>query len=446
LESDLYYASISLGSISVGYFNGGVIVSLFILLILLAISGFISGSEVAYFSLTPGDVSLLENSRSRLSKLALNHLQVPDRLLATILITNNFVNVGIVVLSTFIINSVISFSGPVWIKFIIQVVSVTSLILFCSEIFPKIYAERFSIQFARLTAPGLKFFSAIFWPISTFLIYSTSIVNKRLAKHSGNLSIDDLSDALELTESDLTQEKNILKGIVKFSNIDVCDIMHSRVDTVAVEIKTKFSELLMLINESGYSRIPVYEETFDQIKGILYVKDLMPYLSKPASFKWQPLIRASYFVPESKKINDLLKEFQTNRIHMAIVVDEYGGTSGIVTLEDILEEIVGEITDESDDEPLPYEKIDNHNFIFEGKILLNDFYKILGIDDTFFDAVKGEADTLAGLILELRGEIPAKDDKLAYKNLGFVIISVDKRRIKKIKVTIRSIGKKYHDY
>jgi len=446
LESDLYYASISLGSISIGYFNGGVIVSLFILVILLAISGFVSGSEVAYFSLTPGDVSLLENSRSRLSKLALNHLQVPDRLLATILITNNFVNVAIVVLSTFIINSVISFSGPVWIKFIIQVVSVTSLILFCSEIFPKIYANRFSIQFARLTAPGLKFFSAIFWPISTFLIYSTSIVNKRLAKHSGNLSIDDLSDALELTESDLTQEKNILKGIVKFSNIDVCDIMHSRVDTVAVEIKTKFSELLNVINESGYSRIPVYEETFDQIKGILYVKDLMPYLGKPASFKWQSLIRSSYFVPESKKINDLLKEFQTNRIHMAIVVDEYGGTSGIVTLEDILEEIVGEITDESDDEPPPYEKIDNHNFIFEGKILLNDFYKILGIDDKFFDAVKGEADTLAGLILELRGEIPAKDDKLAYKNLGFVIISVDKRRIKKIKVTIRSIGKKYHDY
>ncbi len=446
MESDLYYASISLGSISIGYFNGGVIVSLFILVILLAISGFVSGSEVAYFSLTPGDVSLLENSRSRLSKLALNHLQVPDRLLATILITNNFVNVAIVVLSTFIINSVISFSGPVWIKFIIQVVSVTSLILFCSEIFPKIYANRFSIQFARLTAPGLKFFSAIFWPISTFLIYSTSIVNKRLAKHSGNLSIDDLSDALELTESDLTQEKNILKGIVKFSNIDVCDIMHSRVDTVAVEIKTKFSELLNVINESGYSRIPVYEETFDQIKGILYVKDLMPYLGKPASFKWQSLIRSSYFVPESKKINDLLKEFQTNRIHMAIVVDEYGGTSGIVTLEDILEEIVGEITDESDDEPPPYEKIDNHNFIFEGKILLNDFYKILGIDDKFFDAVKGEADTLAGLILELRGEIPAKDDKLAYKNLGFVIISVDKRRIKKIKVTIRSIGKKYHDY
>ena len=445
MEPDLYYTFISPGSISIGYFNAGIIISLFILVILLAISGFVSGSEVAYFSLTPGDISTLENSRSRLSKQVLHHLRVPDRLLATILITNNFVNVGIVVLSTFIINSVISFTGPIWVRFVIQVVAVTALILFCSEIFPKIYANRFSLQFARLTAPGLKFFSAFFWPISTFLIYSTSIVNKRLVKHAGNLSIDDLSDALELTEPNLTQEKNILKGIVKFGNIDVCDVMHSRVDTVAVDIKTKFNELLNIINESGFSRIPVYESTFDQIKGILYVKDLLPYLGKPANFKWQSLIRPSYFVPESKKINDLLKEFQTNRIHMAIVVDEYGGTSGIVTLEDILEEIVGEITDESDDEPLPYEKIDNNNFIFEGKILLNDFYKILGINDDFFDAVKGEADTLAGLILELRGEIPAKEDKLVYKNLGFTIISVDKRRIKKIKVTIRPLGKKYHE-
>lgn len=428
-----------------GNFNGGIVAGIFTLLILLAISGFVSGSEVAYFSLTPGDIANLKNSHSQLSKQVLANLQVPDRLLATILITNNFVNVAIVVLSTFIINTTFTFSGPVWLNFVIQVVIVTALILFCSEIFPKIYANRFSVQFARITAPGLRFFSSVFWPISTFLIFSTSIVNKRLAKHSGNLSIDDLSDALELTEPNLTQEKNILKGIVKFSNIDVCDVMRSRVDTVAVDITTKFNELLSIINDSGYSRIPVYEKTFDQIKGILYVKDLLPHLGKSTHFKWQSLIRPSYFVPESKKINDLLKEFQTSRIHMAIVVDEYGGTSGIVTLEDILEEIVGEITDESDDESLPYEKIDNHNFIFEGKILLNDFYKVLGIDDSFFDAVKGEADTLAGLILELRGEIPAKDDKLAYKNLGFTILAVDKRRIKKIKVTIRPFGKKHHD-
>jgi gliding motility-associated protein GldE len=245
-----------------------------------------------------------------------------------------------------------------------------------------------------------------------------------------------------LTEKNLPEEKSILKGIVKFGNIDVCDIMQSRVDTVAVDIFTGFSELLEIIDESGYSRIPIYEESFDKIKGILYVKDLLPYLDKPSDFKWQELIRPSYFVPESKKINDLLKEFQANRIHMAIVVDEYGGSSGIVTLEDILEEIVGEITDETDAEDLPYEKLDSYNYIFEGKTLLNDLYKILNLDNNVFDEVKGEADTLAGLILELRGEIPHKDDKLSYKKFTFTIISVDNRRIKKIKVTLKPETKK----
>lgn len=408
------------------------------MILLLAISAFVSGSEVAYFSLTPGEINILKKSHSRLSKMALSHLQMPDRLLATILITNNFVNVSIVVLSSFIISTVFGYSGPSWIKFLIKVVLVTFMILFCSEIFPKIYANRISLKFVRIAAPGLKFFSTLFWPFSSFLIYSTSIVHKRLVKHTGNVSIDDLSDALELTEPSLTEEKDILKGIVKFGNIDVCDIMRSRVDTVAVDIKTRYKELLRIINESGYSRIPVFEGSFDQIKGILYVKDLMPYLNKSGNFKWQALIRPSFFVPESKKINDLLKEFQRNRIHMAIVVDEYGGTSGIVTLEDILEEIVGEISDESDNEPLPYEKIDDDNFIFEGRVLLNDFCRILGIDDSFFDTVKGDADTIAGLILELRREIPLKEEMISFKNLVFTIVSVDKRRIRKIKVTIRS--------
>ncbi|MBA7552389.1 hypothetical protein ES705_44950 [subsurface metagenome] len=368
--------------------------------------------------------------------MVLRHLQIPDRLLATILITNNFVNVGIVVLSSFIANSLFVFSGPAWIGFVIQIIVVTFLILFFSEIFPKIYANRYSISFARLTAPGLKFFSKLFWPISSFLIFSTAIVNRRLAKHSGNISIDELSDALELTEKDLIEEKSILKGLVKFGNKDVCDIMKSRVDIVAAEINTNFKDLVKLINDSGYSRIPVFEETFDQIKGILYVKDLLPHIDRPKTFKWQSLIRPSYFVPESKKINDLLKEFQTNRIHMSVVVDEYGGTSGIVTLEDILEEIIGEIIDESDAEQLSYEKIDHNIFIFEGKTLLNDFYKITGIHDSVFDEVKGEADTLAGLILEFLGEIPNKNDKLTFKNFVFQILSVDKRRIKKIKVTL----------
>jgi gliding motility-associated protein GldE len=245
-----------------------------------------------------------------------------------------------------------------------------------------------------------------------------------------------------LTEKNLPEEKNILKGIVKFGNIDVCDIMQSRVDTVAVEIHTDFMELLKIIDDSGFSRIPIYEESFDQIKGILYVKDLIPYFDKGSDFLWQDLIRPSYFVPESKKINDLLKEFQTNRIHMAIVVDEYGGSSGIVTLEDIIEEIVGEITDESDAENLPYEKIDNYNYIFEGKTLLNDLYKVLHLENNVFDEVKGEADTIAGLILELRGEIPKKNDILSYRRFTFTILSVDSRRIKKIKVSIRPVNRK----
>jgi gliding motility-associated protein GldE len=438
LESEPYYTIIAfIRSASTNGFTLGVAVSFLVMLLLLTVSALVSGSEVAYFSLTPSDVNSLEESNNRISRMVIHHLKFPERLLATILITNNFVNVGIVIISTFITNTLFTFSVPSWVGFLMQVVAVTFLILFCSEIFPKIYANRFSTSFAKFTAPGLTFFIRMFWPISTILIYSTSIVNRRLIKHSRDISIDELSDALDLTETHLIEEKNILKGIVKFGNIDVCEIMKSRVDTVAAEINTPYGVLLKLIDESGYSRIPVYEENFDKIRGILYIKDLLSHLDKPANFEWQSLIRPSYFVPESKKINDLLKEFQNNRIHMAIVVDEYGGTSGIVTLEDVLEEIVGEITDESDEEEMTYEKIDSNNFIFEGKTLLNDFYKAVGVDDTIFINVKGEADTLAGLILELKGEIPKPDDKLAYKKFLFTIVLVDKRRIKKIKVTIK---------
>lgn len=445
MEPDSYRTLfILVSSIGLGI-DWGLVLSIFIMILLLMISGLSSGSETAFFSLTPGEVNQLKESKSRFSQMVLNQLDAPERLLATILIANNFVNVGIVILSTYITNSLFGFQTNPLLVFLIQVVAVTALILFISEIFPKIYAIRFSVQFARLTAPALVVFSKLLWPISSFLIYSTSIVNKRLIKHRRDLSIDDLSDALELAKTDLSDEKNILKGIVKFGNIDVCDIMRSRVDTVAVDIKTRYSALLRIINESGFSRIPVYEGNFDHIKGILYVKDLLPYLDNSSSFKWQSLIRPTYYVPESKKINDLLKEFQSNHIHMAVVVDEYGGTSGIITLEDILEEIVGDITDESDYEQPSYEKIDDLNYVFEGKILLNDFYKILGIEDTYFETIQGDADTLAGLILELRGEIPQKDVKIAFRDLIFTIIAVDKRRIKKIKVTIRPNAKNLYE-
>lgn len=444
MESDPYQtiAAFLLDSQSTGHLTVGIVIGFIILVSLLVLSGLISGSEVAYFSLSPSQLNKLKVKDTRFNRMILKHLQGPDRLLATILIANNFVNVAIVVLSKYITDTLFTFSESPVINFLIQIVIVTFLILFVSEIFPKIYANRFSLAFARFTAPVLTFLNKLFWPVSSFLIYSTSIVNKRLAKRTGNLSIDDLSNALELTEKNLPEEKNILKGIVKFGNIDVCDIMQSRVDTVAVDIFTDFNELLSIIDKSGYSRIPIYEESFDKIKGILYVKDLLPYLNKPSNFKWQELIRPSYFVPESKKINDLLKEFQTNRIHMAIVVDEYGGSSGIVTMEDIIEEIVGEITDETDAEDMPYEKLDNYNYIFEGKTLLNDLYKVLNLENDVFDEVKGEADTIAGLILELRGEIPRKEDKLSYKRFTFTIISVDNRRIKKIKITIKPETKK----
>ena len=439
MESDSYHPiGYLLESIPVVISNGGVIISTTVVIILLFISGIVSGSEYAFFSITPGDRDVLKKSRSRIGKLILNRLRNPGRLMATILITKIFVNVALVILSSYVISSMFTFSSPSWMNIITQVVIITFLILFGSEILSKIFTSSFPLKFAGIVAPGLKFLSILFWPVSSVLIYYTTIVNKKITRYRGSLPVHDLSDALELTEAGRTEEKDILKGIMKFGNIDVCDIMRSRVDTIAVDIKTRYDELIRTVTESGYSRIPVYEDSFDQIRGVLYIKDLMPHLDKPLNFTWQNLIRPSFFVPESKKINALLKEFQKNRIHMAIVVDEYGGTSGIVTLEDILEEIVGEITDESDNEPPPYEKIDDHNFIFEGKVLLNDFCKILGFDNSFFDPVKGEADTLAGLILEIRGELPSKDEKIVLKNLIFKIVTVDARRIKEIHVTIRS--------
>lgn len=422
--------------------NFGLIAGMVVILFLLVLSAMVSGSEVAFFSLSPTDVDKIKELKSRSGKIANALLKHPDRLLATILITNNFVNVGIVVISTFLTDSLFNFEEiNRWVGFTIQVVVVTFLILFFSEVLPKVYANRSPFTFSIFIAPALLFFSKAFKPLSSLLIRSTGVVNRKLSKKKSNISIHELSDALELTEVSLSEEKNILKGIVKFGNIYVSEIMRSRVDVVAIETETTYSDLLKIINESGFSRIPVYKDTFDEVKGILYIKDLLPYLSKPPSFKWQTLIRPSYFVPESKKINDLLKEFQTEHIHMAIVVDEYGGTSGIVTLEDILEEIVGEIADESDAEETSYRKIDQDNILFEGKVLLNDFYKIAQVEDNVFDNVKGDADTLAGLILELRGEIPERKDKLTYKNFTFEVREVDQRRIKLIHVSVKRKSK-----
>jgi len=437
LETEPYYSVISANiGITLNPISFDIFIAFMIVLFLLISSALVSGSEVAYFSLSPAELNKLRRSKLKIDQAVIRLLGIPDKLLATILVANNFINIGIVIISAFITSKLFNFSGPAAYGFIIQVIIITCLLLFFGEILPKVYASRYAVKFSKLMAKPLDISEKIFRPINSFLIYSTSIVNKKFMQKRKNISIAELSDALELTQHDISEDKKILKGIVKFSNIYVKEIMKSRLDVVSVDITTKFKDLMSIINNSGYSRIPVYENTFDNIKGILYIKDLLPYIHKSGFFKWQSLIRPPYYIPESKKINDLLKEFQINKIHMAIVIDEYGGSSGIVTLEDILEEIVGEITDEYDYEESIYTKIDENQYIVEGKILLNDFYKILNISENVFDDIKGDADTLAGLLLELRGEIPGKDEKISYKNFVFKVISVDKRRIIKIHVTV----------
>ncbi len=415
----------------------GIVFELFILLCLLCMSALISGSEVAYFSLSPAHINQLNESKSKKDRMVLKLLNVPEKLLATILIANNFINIAIVMISAFITDGLFNFSDqPGWIGFVIQVVAVTFMLIMFGEILPKIYANRFALRFSYFMAAPLKILNRVLWPLSKLLILSTSIVNKRLSKKNQNLSINDLTDAIELTADADSEEEKILKRIVKFGSIEVKEIMRSRIDVVAIEVNQKINEILPVIIENGYSRMPVFEETFDNIKGILYIKDLLPHLDKNENFEWQKLVRQAYFVPETKKIDDLLSEFQENKIHMAIVVDEYGGTQGIVTLEDVLEEVVGEIIDEDDEEETFYTKLDPDNYLFEAKIQLNDFYKVVEVENDIFNEIKGEAETLAGVILEMKGEFPRKKQKISFKQFVFTIEEVDQRRIKTIKVTI----------
>jgi gliding motility-associated protein GldE len=322
--------------------------------------------------------------------------------------------------------------------FIINVVVITFLLLFFGEVMPKVYASRNHTTIALFMVYPISLLEKVFRPVTYLLIFSSSFVKKKTGTRRSNISMVDLSDALELTSDDPSEDKKILKGIVNFGNINVSAIMCSRTDVTAIDIKWGFDRIVPVIISSGYSRIPVYSVSFDSVKGILYAKDVLPYTNNPGNFKWQALLRPPYFVPETKKINDLLKEFQTRKIHMAVVIDEYGGTSGIVTLEDILEEIVGEITDESDEDQVLYRKIDEKTYIFEAKILLNDFCKVLDIEDDLFDEVRGESETLAGLILELTGEIPQKDQIIRFGNFIFRIESADRRRIKEIRVEINN--------
>jgi len=396
---------------------------------------------VAYFSLSPSDIDKLKHEKNKKTNRILKLIDMPERLLGSILISNNFVNVGIVIISYYIINKIVDLSEARVIGFVLQVVIITFLLLLFGEILPKIYATQFAIKFARVMAMPLTILDKIFKPISLVLISSTSIIQKKFSRLKEDISMDDLSEALDLPSTEITEDKEILKSIVRFGNIDAKEIMKARMDIFAINIDTKFTRVLPEIISSGYSRIPVYIESLDNIKGILYIKDLLPHMHKPNTFMWQSLIRSPYFIPETKKIDDLLEEFQTKKIHMAIVLDEYGGTYGLITLEDILEEIVGEITDEYDEEEIAYKKLGENVFLFKGKTQLNDFYKITGSKINVFDKVKGEADTLAGLILEIKGEIPMKDDVIRYSNFVFNITSVDNRRIKEVKVRFEGFSK-----
>ena len=419
-------------------FTAGIAVSMVVIIILLFCSAMISGSEVAYFSLSPAEKQKIVERSTKKNIYTFRNLESPEQLLATILVANNFINVGIVILSSFTIDSLVDFSNEPILGFIFQVIIISFILLIIGEIIPKVYATKHALKFVRFISVPLYYLIKVLKPFNSLLIFSTSFINKRIHSYNQHLSVDELSQALELTSQlELKEDQEILKGIVKFGNKSVVEIMRSRVDVVSVDIKDSYSKVMSLITETGFSRIPVYSDTFDNIKGILYIKDILPHIHKGITFRWQSIIRPPFYVPETKKIDDLLEEFQKNKVHMAIVVDEYGGTSGIVTLEDILEEIVGEITDEFDEEEKFYTKISENKYVFDGKTLLNDFYKVIGSDDAIFDDVKGEADTLAGLILELKGEIPAKNDVINCKNFIFTIEAVDNRRIKQIKVEIK---------
>ena len=412
----------------------GLSVAFLVILVLLLFSALISGSEVAFFSL---DASKWQNESENDIRPIKKLLKRPNFLLATILISNNFINVAIVIVSAFLTNRLFDFTNYPILSFFLQVIVVTFALLLMGEVIPKVYANQKSLGFAKLMVGPLTILSIMFSPLSKLLVFSTTIIEKRFKSKGYKISLDELSSALDLASEKDTkeEEKRILRSIVEFGNTQVKEIMNSRVDVTAVEHCTPFEEVKDVIMSSGYSRIPIFKENFDSVLGILYIKDLLPFLNQK-EFDWTGLIRTPFFVPEGKMIDDLLNEFQEKKIHLAVVVDEYGGTSGIVTLEDIIEEIVGEINDEFDDDGIQFSKLDERNYIFEGKTSLNDVLKSIDGEIDFFDHIRGDSDTLAGLVLELKGDIPSHGERLNYKHFEFTVESVDRRRVKRIKITL----------
>ena len=416
--------------------------SIFCVLILVVLSALLSGSEVAMFSISNKQRFDLEDQNRNANKRVLTLLKEPKKLLATILIANNFINVSIVMASNFVFNNLIiegSISDTM--NFIIQVIVITYLILLFGEVIPKVYANNYNLKFSKFMAIPLQLLKKLFYPISQILVNSTNLIDKRIEKRKESIQANELEHALNLTVDsvDNEDEKKILEGIVKFGNTDVKQIMTPRTDVISFEITTPFNELMSELKEIKYSRIPVFEDSFDKIKGILYAKDLLGKMNEKKNFKWPNLLREPKFVPENKKLDDLLKEFQEEKTHIAIVVDEYGGSSGIVSLEDVLEEIVGEITDEFDEEDVNYKKLDELNYIFDGKTTLIDIYKLLDIDGEIFEKEKGESDTIAGFCIEQAGKILLKNEKISFDRYTITVEAADKRRIKKVKITINEV-------
>ncbi|MGY6520750.1 MAG: gliding motility-associated protein GldE [Mongoliitalea sp.] len=414
------------------------LINALIFVLLLISSGLVSGSEVAFFSLDADDMDELQKEQHPRYPIAKKLIEAPKKLLSTILILNNLINIALVTLTTFFVWDLFGTDAKGIAILLGQTIGVTFCIVFFGEIVPKVYATKAKKEFSLLMAPALSIASKFLSPLSFLLMKFSHIIERRIEKKGYALSVDELNQALEITSEESTEsEKDILKGIVNFGTLTVKQVMHSRMEITAVEIDTDFHELMDKINKSGYSRIPVYRETIDNVEGILYIKDLLPYIEKDEFFEWQKLLRKSFFIPENKKVDTLLKDFQKKRVHMAIVVDEYGGTSGLVTLEDLIEEIIGEINDEFDDpEDFYFKEIDSNTFIFEGKVSLNDFCKKLDLDQGLFDEVKGESESLGGLLLELNANLPKNGSKIQFESFEFTILAVDTKRIKKVKVSL----------
>lgn len=414
----------------------GIVVAAILAAMLIFMSGFASGSEIAFFSLTPSDIDSLDPEHDNADKNIEILRHDSERTLATILVTNNFVNVTIIMLFNYIFSSLITFKAE-WFEIFCVTILLTFLLLLFGEIMPKVYCRQNALSFCRRSAHIIMVLRKLFWPIESILLKSGDIAEKAVRKENRQLTADDLEQALELTDkNEIKDEKSMLQGIIRFGDETAKEVMTSRQDIVDLDIKSSYADVLKCIVENNYSRIPVYQDNTDNIRGILYIKDLLPHLSKSANFRWQSLIRPPYFVPETKKIDDLLREFQDNKVHIAIVVDEFGGTSGIVTLEDILEEIVGEINDEYDEEEKYYSKLNYNTFVFEGKTLLTDLCRILQVDEEEFSDVEGDADSLAGLLLEMKGDFLSVHERIDYKHYTFEILEIEERRISRVKITI----------